>query len=228
MEKPMSHKRVAAFFDLDRTLIHGDSQAMELRHILVHEKPSPLFYLNLAGPVLSGILAHLSLVSQECHTLSYMKTYRGQLPSTLFERGDLLFRKTIVQQIIPQSLGLISEHRQKNHMIILVSATPVHLIEPVVNHLKPDAYACTVLDFNSQGQCTGKPRDGLCLGSVKAETVKRLARENNLDLSRCYAYSDHHADLPFLESVGHPSAINPTPRLLHICRKRNWPVHLFI
>jgi len=223
----MTHKQVAAFFDLDRTLIHGDSQAMELRHILAHEKPSPLFYLKLAGPLFTGILTHLSLVSQEFHTLSYMKTYRGHLSRTLLDRGDLLFRKTLRHRFIDQSLDLITGHRQKGHLIILVSATPGHLMEPFVNHVKPHAYACTNLDFNRDGLCTGTPRDALCMGSVKADQIRQIAREYHLDLSLSHAYSDHHADLPFLESVGYPSAINPTPKLSRIARKRNWPVHRF-
>ena len=224
----MNRNQSAAFFDLDRTLIAGDSQAMELGHILNHEKPSPFFYLKLAGPLFTGILAHLALVSQEFHTLSYMKTYRGQSPQALQERGELLFRQTLCHLFIPQALDLITAHRHDGHMIILVSATPAHIFGPVVNHLKPDDHACTRLDFNGDGRCTGKPHGALCIGSAKAEQVRRLASEYHLDLSSSYAYSDHHADLPFLESVGHPAAINPTRHLSRIALKRNWPVHRFL
>jgi HAD superfamily hydrolase (TIGR01490 family) len=223
----MNTIRSAAFFDLDRTLIRGDSQAMELRHILGCENPSPFFYLKLTAPIITGILVRLSLVSQERHTLSYMKTYRGSDSRKLKDRGRRLFMESIRQSFVPEILELIEEHRRNGCMIFLVSATPLHILEPVSNHLKPDGNACTLLDFTPDGRCTGRPVGSLCMGTAKAEQVLILAAAHRLDLSVSYAYSDHHADIPFLETVGHPTAVNPTPQLLKVARNRNWPVQTF-
>ncbi len=222
--KPM---RTAVFFDLDKTLIQGDSQTMELFHILHHEKPPFFFYLKLAGPFITGALSRIRVVSQEYHNLSYLETYRGQHAKTLAERGEVLFQQTIRLKFYEKALFLMKEHRRKGHLVMLVSATPVHILAPVAAHLKPDDSACTHLGFDDRGFCTGKPRDSLCIGKAKAEQVRRMAAVHGLDLASCFAYSDHHADLPFLESVGYPAAVNPTNRLLRIARKRNWKVYRF-
>lgn len=224
----MNTKRRAAFFDFDGTLIKGDSQSKELKFILENEKPSKKFYLSLIGPALSTVLSHLGIVSHITVNQNYLRTYRGFTSQNLSDRGRKLFDQTLQHLFIRQSMDLISQHRQKGDLIILVSATPDHLLEPVNTFIRPDDSVCTHLEFDSQGRCTGKSKGDICIGQVKKEQVGRIASAYGLDLSVCHAYSDHHADLPFLETVGQPTAINPTPRLMQIAKKRNWPVHRFL
>lgn len=223
----MRGKHIAAFFDFDGTLIRSDSQSMELEHVLAHESPSPFFYVRLAIPAFAGFFSRLGLVSQEQFNRSYIKTYRGFSLPHLEERGQRLFEEKIRQDLMAGALDLLSSHRDKGHRIILVSASPHHLLEPVVKWLKCDHLVCTRLDVDKEGRCSGRPLSSVCIGQAKADEVRRLAGELNLDLAASYAYSDHHADLPFLESVGNPGAINPTPRLLRMARRSDWPVYFF-
>jgi putative phosphoserine phosphatase/1-acylglycerol-3-phosphate O-acyltransferase len=220
-------QRTAAFFDLDKTLIREDSQTMELRQILTTEKPSLPYYFKLLETVITYPLARMNLASQEFHNLCYLKTYRGQRRDVLELRGKSLFQRTLRHMFHEKALELMAEHRKNGRWIILVSATPAHLLSPVIDHIRPDGSACTLLEFDASGRCTGKPRDALCIGEKKAEHVRRIAAAMSLDLSSSFAYSDHHADIPFLESVGCPSVVNPTTRLLKIARKRDWPVYRF-
>lgn len=57
--------------------------------------------------------------------------------------------------------------------------------------------------------------------------VRGFAREMEIDLDHSFAYSDHHADIPLLESVGHPVAINPTKQLAACANERGWPLYRF-
>ncbi len=58
----------------------------------------------------------------------------------------------------------------------------------------------------------------------KRKAIELLAAEQAIDLASSYAYSDHHADLDFLQAVGYPVAVNPTKKLMHEAKKRNWSV----
>jgi phosphoserine phosphatase len=59
---------------------------------------------------------------------------------------------------------------------------------------------------------------------AKAECLREVAAREGLDLAECTAYSDSHTDLPFLEAVGHPVAVNPDRALRRVAVERSWPV----
>ena len=71
---------------------------------------------------------------------------------------------------------------------------------------------------------TGMIQGNVCCQQTKADYVQDLAKEYSLDLSASYAYSDHHHDIPLLESVGHANTVNPTPLLEQVAKKRDWTI----
>src|ERR1019366_7431423 len=77
------------------------------------------------------------------------------------------------------------------------------------------------------GLYTGRLFGGLLHGEAKAAAIQALADREGLDLARCSAYSDSINDLPMLELVGHPSAVNPDADLRAEARTRDWPVYDF-
>jgi phosphoserine phosphatase len=74
------------------------------------------------------------------------------------------------------------------------------------------------------GVYTGALVGPFCYGHGKVEAIRELARWEGLDLAQCYAYSDSASDLPMLEAVGHPVAVNPDQRLERVAGSRGWPV----
>ena len=79
---------------------------------------------------------------------------------------------------------------------------------------------------DAEGRYTGE-LEMYAYGPGKAEAVKDLAAAEELDLAGCYAYSDSATDLPLMETVGHPVAVNPDKELRRIAEERNWPVLVF-
>ena len=77
------------------------------------------------------------------------------------------------------------------------------------------------------GRYTGRLDGPFCYGSGKAEAIEKLAAERGYDLNLCYAYSDSASDLPMLELVGHPVAVNPDAALESVARERGWPMVIF-
>ena len=74
------------------------------------------------------------------------------------------------------------------------------------------------------GVYTGRLAEPFCYGPGKAVAIEKLAAAKGYDLRLCYAYSDSASDLPMLEIVGHPVAVNPDSKLDAIARARNWPI----
>ena len=118
----------------------------------------------------------------------------------------------------------MKEHREKGHLVIIISATSGHLLAPFLEEHTPDESMATAIDTDEDGICTGRPEGRVCIGKEKARSIKRLARALNITLESSHAYSDHHADMAFLEAVGHPTAVNPTPILERIAHERGWKI----
>ncbi|MBI5088710.1 MAG: haloacid dehalogenase-like hydrolase, partial [Actinobacteria bacterium] len=77
------------------------------------------------------------------------------------------------------------------------------------------------------GVYTGRLAGPFCYAEGKVEAIEELVRWEGFDLRLCYAYSDSASDLPMLEAVGHPVAVNPDSKLERIANRRGWPVVIF-
>ncbi|MDJ0764360.1 MAG: HAD-IB family hydrolase [Myxococcota bacterium] len=217
----------AAFFDFDGTLIRGDSEVIESIYYLEQGWLKMPQLIRMLGPIATWVLASLGWIQHEWQDRTYIKIYQGLKETLLFEQGEQLFHQKLRHAFMQGSLDLIAAHRQAGALIVIASASGCHVLAPVTRFLKADCLACTRLAVDAAGRCTGKPDGNICIGHEKARQIRRIASEHNLDLAASYAYSDHHVDLPFLESVGHPEVINPTKTLEKIAKQRHWPIHCF-
>ena len=107
-----------------------------------------------------------------------------------------------------------------------MSASPVELVEPLAKALGMTAGIGTVSAI-ADGVYTGELAGPFCYGPGKVEAIVDLAKWENFDLGQCYAYSDSASDLPMLEAVGHPVAVNPDAKLERIARHNGWPIVVF-
>lgn len=224
----MTPQRCAAFFDFDGTLIRGDSQAMELTWRLRHHRHPALFVLRLIPTIIIGLLVEWGMVSQRTHNRTYLRTYRGSKEIDLLKHGEELFQRKIHRAFIPQVMEIMAARRRAGDAIVIVSATPYHIMAAVATYLKPDFLICTRLETDPLGRCTGRSLGPICIGAEKAKRIRDLAACHHLDLAAARAYSDHHVDLPMLTSVGKPHVVNPSKRLGNMASKHGWPIHHFI
>jgi len=130
--------RHAAFFDLDGTLIRGDSQAMEARHILGQKGISSRYLRSIALTLAALQLHRAGWISLARQNEIYLKTYRGRFRGDLDGLGQTLYDRVMSQQLLPGSLAIMEGHRQQGHVIVLVSDTTRHLLTPFEAALKPD------------------------------------------------------------------------------------------
>ncbi|MET9492267.1 HAD-IB family hydrolase [Nocardia sp. NPDC006630] len=217
--------RVAAFFDLDKTVIARSSA-------FVFSKPFLDQGLLSRRAVLESSYAHfLFLLSGADH--DQMERMRENL-TRMCAGWDVDQVRSIVAEtlhdivdplIYAEAADLIADHRIRGHDVVIVSASGAEVVAPIAVALGADHYAATRMVVENN-KYTGEV-EFYCYGEGKVEAIEKLAATYGYDLSRCYAYSDSVTDLPMLSMVGHPTAANPDRGLRKEAVARGWPILTF-
>jgi HAD superfamily hydrolase (TIGR01490 family) len=215
----------AAFFDLDRTLISGASA----------------FPLGVAA-WRQGLAQNRELVSWITDAIRFrLLGDKGEGFEDV--RVDLLMRiagvpveslkaleaavtPNLVSRVRPESRSLVSMHHEQDRDTWIVSASPQALVEPLAASLGMSGAIGTRGEI-VDGHYTGKLDGPFVYGPGKAAAVEKLASDRGYELDLCYAYSDSISDLPLMELVGHPVAVNPDSQLAAVARQRGWPIVIF-
>jgi HAD superfamily hydrolase (TIGR01490 family) len=210
-----------ALFDLDNTLLGGDSDHawgdyLCERGILdtaTYKTRNDEFYQDyLAGTL--DLTAYLNF------TLEILgRTEMAQLD----EWHNDFMRDCIEPIILPKALELIAKHREAGDKLVVITATNRFVTGPIVERLGIEtllATECEIVD----GRYTGRTTDVPCFREGKVTRLDRWLTENQLSLDDSYFYSDSLNDLPLLEKVANPVAVDPDPKLRAEAEKRGWPV----
>ncbi len=144
---------------------------------------------------------------------------------------DLIgLNETIVPRLLgrvrPESKKLLEIHRRSGRATYIVSASPKELVEPLAKALGMTEGIGTISEV-VDGVYTGVLAGPFCYGTGKVDAIREVVSRESFDLGQCYAYSDSISDLPMLEAVGHPVAVNPDKRLNAIAIERGWPIVIF-
>lgn len=214
----------AAFFDLDNTLIQGASM-FHLAKGLYRRDYFPI------GVILKGIWlqSYFRVIGRE-HAGHIDKAQAASLSFIAGHRADELeqhsaeiYDESIAAHIWPGTRAIAQMHLDVGHQVWLVTAAPVEVAGVIAGRLGMTGALGSVAE-RDDGIYTGRLTGVLLHGPAKAEAVRRLAAVHGFALERCYAYSDSANDLPLLELVGHPCAINPDRRLRQFAGRRAWQI----
>ncbi len=215
----------AAFFDLDKTLISRSSTLAF----------GPSFYqhgLITRGDMVKGALAQLLFrLSGASH--NRMEKLRKQVSEVCrdwpADRVAEIVNRHLDELIVPyvyaEAQKLIGEHRGAGHDVIIVSTSGHEMVAPIGAMLGAESVIATRMRI-ADGRYTGE-MEFYAYGQAKAAQVRVLAAERGYSLAHSYAYSDSVTDLPLLEVVGNPRAVNPDRALRRIAATRGWPVLSF-
>jgi len=213
--------RVAAFFDFDHTLIHGDSQGLEIEYLFRNGYLSPG---RLVPIVIANFFFKRHLVRADQIVRVCLRIYRGRPIGQPKAWAPDLYATEIRPRLSDAMTTLVQTHRQAGHLPVILSASLRHLIEPAAGELGIQHVLCTRLESDAQGRYTGRTEGPVCVGRHKVRQAVRLAERLGVDLAASYGYTDHHADRQLLAAVGHPVAVSPTPRLRRCARQQNWRI----
>ena len=215
----------AAFFDLDRTLIAGASAfVMGLAAWRADLVPAP----QLALDGLRALSFRLGGTSDGATERARERILAGV---TGLRQDDLVaLNEDVVPRLLakvrPEARRLVELHRAAGRNTYIVSASPEELVVPLAAALGMSGGIGTIGEV-IDGVYTGTLAGPFCYGEGKVQAITELARWEGLDLAQCYAYSDSASDLPMLEAVGHPVAVNPDNRLERVAHQRGWPIVIF-
>ncbi len=216
----------AAFFDLDKTVITKAS---------VLAFGYPMYHQGLLSKkaVLKGLYAqavylHLGANEDRLARLrdSVLALTKGWEQAKVRRIIEEALDEVIAPIIYKDALELMDRHRAEGRLIVIVSASPEEMVLPLSRYLGADEAIASRARIDEFGRYTGEMAF-YAYGPYKAEAMRELAQRRGLDLSRSYAYSDSYTDLPMLEAVGHPVAVNPDRVLQRIAKDRGWEVVRF-
>lgn len=215
----------AAFFDLDKTLIPGSSLFLLARGLYERDMFRVRDLLRFGwGQLMFRVRGEQAsrITKYRESTLDFVT---GRSRSELIEWGREIAEERILPRVYEDIVRVIEGHKERGDITYLVTAAPIELAETVADALGMDGAAGTVAEVDDSGYYTGRLVGEPMHGPVKAKAVAELAAERDLDLAECAAYSDSINDLPLLESVGYPHAVNPEGELRRIAMREGWPVH---
>jgi HAD superfamily hydrolase (TIGR01490 family) len=217
--------RGAAFFDLDRTLLRRSS-ALALagpfrRRGLINRRALMRAALWQALFVARGASGEAVRRAAE----EGLGVLRGMTPAELQELVADALEPVLRPLVYREPVDLAAGHRQRGEPVYIVSAALQEIVDALARDLGFDGAIGTVAEV-VDGRYTGRTLHARHAAG-KAEAVRELAEREGLELAASTAYSDSHTDLPFLEAVGNPVAVNPDRRLRRIAAERGWPVLRF-
>ena len=215
-------RRAAAFFDLDRTLIAGSSAFVFGHTAWRHGMMPTRDLLNDARKAITFRFTGASDEKANAVRDRILEAIRGSTTAELAALGvDIIPR--LLDDVRKESQGFIDLHREAGRDTFMVTASPIEIVETLSEELGMTGAIATVAE-TVNGVYTGELSEPFCYGPEKAHAIERVAARKGYDLALSYAYSDSVSDLPMLELVGHPVAVNPDSGLEAIARSRGWPI----
>ncbi|WP_200258623.1 HAD family hydrolase [Corynebacterium antarcticum] len=216
---------VAAFFDLDKTVIATSSAYAYGREFMNNGLITPAEALRMTLAQSTYMVAG--------HSSEQMDSTRDHLAAMVagwdVEQVRSIVEDTLHSVVTPaiyaEARELIGHHRSLGHDVIIISASAAELVEPIARELGVQKIVTTRLGTKN-GKFTGEVLF-YCKGDAKRRALQELAREHAYDLDRSFAYSDSVTDVPMLESVGNAVAVNPDRPLKKIALQRGWEIRSF-
>jgi len=210
-----------AIFDLDNTLLAGDSDHLWGKFVceqgIVDKKDfaqrNEKFYQDYQAGNLD-IDAYLRFA---------LGPLKGRSPDQLDGWHRQFMADMIEPIVLPRAESLIAEHRAQGHILLIVTATNSFVTRPIASRLGIEhLLACEGEKIN--GMYTGEPTGIPSYHEGKVARVNSWLATNELSLNGAWFYSDSHNDLPLLQTVDNPVAVDPDPILSAQAEQRGWPV----
>ncbi len=213
-----------ALFDLDNTLLRGDSdhawgQFLVDKEVVdgdLYQRENERYYAQYRQGTLDihEFLA-FALKPLAHHDRTTLDTWHREFMAL-----------RVLPMITPQARALVEKHRALGHLLAIITATNRFVTGPIADEFGVGHLIATDLEEHD-GRYTGRVHGTPCFREGKVARLDRFMAEHRESLDGSWFYSDSHNDLPLLRRVANPVAVNPDPELEGEARKRGWPiVHL--
>ena len=210
-----------ALFDLDNTLLGGDSDHAWGDYLCERGILDAATYKTRNDEFYQDYLAGtLNLTDY----LNFSLEILGSTEMAQLDAWHRDFMRDCIEPIIlPKALELIAKHREAGDKLVVITATNRFVTGPIVERLGIETLLATECEMVA-GRYTGRTTDVPCFREGKVTRLNRWLEENQFSLEDSYFYSDSLNDLPLLEKVANPVAVDPDPKLRAEAESRGWPV----
>lgn len=213
--------KCVAFFDYDGTIIDGYSAGAVFRERLRRRDIGPIELWDLASAAVEMRVRNSTVDNLMDRAV---RALAGKGHDDLLADARRLFRDHLAGMIYPHMRVIIAAHKRAGHRVVMATSATPYQAMAVVEDLGFDDIICTRPEVDADGVLTGQVPGGSLWGPRKAEGVLDWAQANGADLDISWAYSNGGEDVPMLELVGNPVAINPDSRLAKQAEVRGWPI----
>ncbi len=212
---------ILTLFDLDNTLLGGDSDYLWGQFLVeqgvvdpkVYESANRRFYLDYQqGRLDIAAFLEFSLKPLSEHPVEFLYALR-----------ERFVREKIAPLVLPAARALVEYHRSRGEQLVIVTATNAFVTAPIAKLFGVSHLLATQPEFR-QGRYTGRFTGIPCFQHGKVTHLIEWLRDKDVNLEGATFYTDSHNDLPLLEQVGHPVAVDPDPTLERAARQRNWAI----
>lgn len=213
--------QIAAFFDLDGTLLAANSGRIWLEQ----ERRKGALARRDAIRGLAFLSAYkLGLVDARRALDMAAAAVRERDEADFRDEMSAFYLERVVPLRAPGAFDAIKAHQEKGHQTILLTTSTDYLAEAAMIDFRLDDRIATRFEVGASGRFTGRLIHPVPYHRGKVVLAERLADRLKIDLGRSYFYSDSVTDLPMLRRVGNPRVVNPDPRLRRIAEREELPL----
>lgn len=216
--------RRAALFDMDRTLVRKETASLYVRYQVERGQATWGDLLRTTywvGQYTLGLLDAPRVAERVLLEL------RGVPETVLAARCDDWFARCVERHIADRGREAVRRHLAAGDLCAIVTGASPYASRPLARRLGIPHVVSSVFEIDASGRFTGRAEHPLCFGAGKVERARRLAAANGFRLEDATFYSDSISDLPLLELVAEPVAVNPDPRLARLAERRGWRVEIW-
>lgn len=212
-------KMVAAFFDVDYTILQSTSaERLFIRHLWRH---GHLGFCDVARAGLSILTKGKGALSRR---IKENKAYlAGRSVTDVTTLAQSFVMEVLHPYLAVEALKKMEWHQHQGHHVVLLTGSLEMLVRPLAENLGIETVLCTRLE-QQDGIYTGRLTPPHPYAEGKRIILEKFVSENGVDLLGSYAYGDSLADCRMLEAVGHPRVVNPGWRMKCVAQRQGWPV----
>jgi HAD superfamily hydrolase (TIGR01490 family) len=211
----------AALFDMDRTLVRKETASLYVRYMRRRGAASwrdTARVLWWVAQYTAGVIDAPAVAGRA------LRWFAGMEEKTLAARCEDWFHADVLPHVSDVGRRAVTRHRESGDVVAIVTGASPYSARPLARHLGIEHVVASELEVGPDGRFTGRYLDPLCYGDGKLTRARGLAERLGFALREATFYTDSLTDLPLLEAVRTPVAVNPDMRLARLARRRGWRI----
>lgn len=220
---PHVDEPAVVLFDMDRTLVDIHTAKLYLKYRRDIREVGLVDALRATYWLLeySVGIANADRIAQRV-----LRDYRGRPAVWLMERFRLWFEQYVLPCVSARGRLRVEQHRENGQTLAIATSAIRYAAQPLATELAIPHLICSELEVSGDA-ITGNFDPPLCYGAGKQQRSEALLSSLGFSLAQTAFYTDSITDLPLMEAVGYPVAVNPDARLRRVARQRGWPIEIW-